>query len=563
MLLRRFPSQIWMVVLAGLILPAPVHGAPPSPAASPPAPVSAPPAAAGAPAAPALAAPAAPAPAAGPLPGAAATTEAGQAPEIPLTPKQAVKLALQQNLALQQARLDPALSDGRERAAEAAFAPQLTARTEIAGDPGSISASRAGLSPTSTTDLQGYVGVSKPLRYGTTLEAGLTSSALYGGGSRGGLDPAYQAGLNLTARQPLLQGRSREINEAPLLEARLSREIAEASLERQAELVAAEVNKTYWDLRAALAKVKIDTLAVGLAEQTLDETTTLIAAGKLAASERHSAAYSLQQLRRALALAQQNVANVRDRMARLIGLSPPDSQDTPAIVPVSNPRRTPPKRVLADLFQQAQRSRSDYRLLVQQIRQEELSARIAEHELLPRLDLVAGLGLSGLSGSPAGDDEVARSRGESYWASYGMDSPTWSAGLTLSLPLDNTAAAVASELAGVRVKRAQAQERQATQELALELNLAWRAVESAREQLRLTEEAAVLAERKLETETANYKAGKITAHVLATVQAEAVTERLGKEQALAELARALVDLKVAAGILLFELKLRPDGTEIP
>jgi len=144
-----------------------------------------------------------------------------------------------------------------------------------------------------------------------------------------------------------------------------------------------------------------------------------------------------------------------------------------------------------------------------------------------------------------------------------MDSPTWSAGLTLSLPLDNTAAAVASELAGVRVKRAQAQERQATQELALELNLAWRAVESAREQLRLTEEAAVLAERKLETETANYKAGKITAHVLATVQAEAVTERLGKEQALAELARALVDLKVAAGILLFELKLRPDGTEIP
>ena len=135
----------------------------------------------------------------------------------------------------------------------------------------------------------------------------------------------------------------------------------------------------------------------------------------------------------------------------------------------------------------------------------------------------------------------------------------WSAGLSLEVPLGNAEAKAQRDIAALRARRATLNTDLAVQEISLELSLAWRAVQSAREQLRLTEEAARVAEIKLANETARYKAGKITGHILASVQADAVTERLGREQALANLVKAVVDMRAAAGVLLPNLKLDVGG----
>lgn len=62
-----------------------------------------------------------------------------------------------------------------------------------------------------------------------------------------------------------------------------------------------------------------------------------------------------------------------------------------------------------------------------------------------------------------------------------------------------------------------------------------------------------MAEAKLANQTALYAAGKVSAHILGTVQAETISERLNREQALADLVKAAVDLQAAAGVLLSRL----------
>jgi outer membrane protein TolC len=351
---------------------------------------------------------------------------------------------------------------------------------------------------------------------------------------------------------------SRRANEAPITAARLSREAATALLRRRAELVAADTLKAYWDLRAALARVEIQKVAQEMSEQTLRETEALIGAGKLPASERASAAYAVQGQRRARVQAEQQLSNVRDRLARILGLVAPGSLATPLLVPTSRPGRRPPGTSLAELQRQALAGRGDYQALKIELELGRLNEQTAQHELLPRLDLVGGLQLTGLSGEP-GEGSSGEGYDRGYWSSYLLKRVGWSAGLALEVPLGNARARAERELAALRARRAALSAELAVQELSLELNVAWRAVQTAREQLRLTEEAARVAEVKLANETARYQAGKITAHILGAVQAEAITERLGREQALADLVKATVDLRAAAGVLLAHMKLNLDG----
>jgi outer membrane protein TolC len=484
---------------------------------------------------------------------------AAAAEPVRLTPQQAVRLALRQNLSLRQQRLDPALTTAAERAADAAFDPTLFSSADVAGSPGSVSASRVGLAPASSTSVGGELGLRKLFSIGTSVEGRVATTALFGGG-KGGLDPAYESSLQLSARQALLQGISRAANEAPIELARHARESAAALLRREAELVAADTLKAYWDLRAAVAKVSIQGVALGMAEQTLRETEAMIGAGKQPASERASAVYTVQRQRRSKLQAEQELANVRDRMARLLGVVGPSSLATPELLPVSTPRRTPPRWTLADLQRRAIASRGDYRAILVAIKMRRSDELVAKHKLLPKLDLIASLQLSGLSGESApGSSASGDDYGSSYWSSYALKRVGWSAGLAFELPIGRAEAKARREIAGLQLKRAELTAEVALQALSLELNLAWRALQLARQQLRLTEEAARVAETKLANETERYKAGKITAHILSSVQAEVITERLGREQSLADLVKAVVEMQSAAGVLLERLGMSAEG----
>jgi outer membrane protein TolC len=466
--------------------------------------------------------------------------------ELRLSPEDAVARALRANLELEYAKLNPLLTTAAQDAAEAAFDPTIFSGANVVGSPGTVSASRIGLAPASSTQGSGEAGVRKSFVTGTTFEARLATSGLFGD-SRA-LNPAYQTGLYLDVRQPLLRGVSIAANEAPMTSAKLGREAAQDRLSRQADVIAADTLRAYWDLHAALANVKVQEVALSLAEKTLAETETLIAAGKLAPAESVVARYQVQTQKRTVVAALQSRDNARDRLARLIGLVGARSLETPRIVTSATPETVVPATDPQSLQGEAMRYRGDYRALSRDAEARRVEVDAARHQLLPKLDLVASVGLTGLSGTSTSGEPGAMA--SSYFASYGMDRVGWSVGVMLEIPLFNRAAKAKVDVASLERRRADLMIERAAQVLSEELNVAWRAVRTAREQLSLSDAAAEVASTKVQNELERYRNGKTSAQILTTMQAELTRELAAKEQAVADFQKALVELRTATGTLL-------------
>src|SRR6185436_16628227 len=98
--------------------------------------------------------------------------------------------ALKNNLELAYERLNPTLSQAPQSLAESQFDVTAYGSSTVAGSPGQVSASRAGLSPVSTTSVAFEGGIRKAFSTGTSIDIGLRTSALFG--SSGSLNPAYQ-----------------------------------------------------------------------------------------------------------------------------------------------------------------------------------------------------------------------------------------------------------------------------------------------------------------------------------------------------------------------------------
>jgi outer membrane protein TolC len=469
--------------------------------------------------------------------------------EIRLTPQEAVSRALRQNLDLAKERLSPALSDAPEEAAQAAFDPVLFGDT-------TLTRTDTGFTPKATTTAGVDVGVRKTFSTtGTSVEAKLGTSGVFGESGHGGLSPAYATAVSLAVHQPLLKGASRDANEIGITDARLGREAASERLDRKAETVAQDTLKAYWDLHGALSQINVAQIALDLSEKTLADTQSLIKSGKLAAAEEATAKYQVEAQRRTLLTAQQAAENARDKLARLIGLVGPHSLETPRIVTVANPQTELPRQTLASLQSAAFERRGDRRAALTDETQSRANAQAADHELLPKLDLVGGLTLAGVSGDVAPGATGLGSFDNSYWSSFATQNVGFSVGLSLEIPLGNSAAKARKEMADIDERHAELALDEVDQQISEELNLAWRGVNAAREQLRVTESAADLAATKATNELERFRAGKTTAQILTTVQADLAKERLAKEQAIADYNKALVDLNSASGTLIDGLNL--------
>jgi outer membrane protein len=483
-----------------------------------------------------------------------APTPVSAAP-LRLTPEQAVARALANNLDLAVARQSVALSKAPEQAAAAAFEPALFADASVSRSPGQISRQRAGLAPVGSTTVGGSVGVRKAFSTGTSVEATLSSSGLSGGGS---LDPSFQSSATLTARQSLLNGVSRSANEIGLTQARLNKKAAQLALQRKAELIARDTLAAYFELHAALAQDEIQKLAVQNAQRTLTTTKALIEAGKLAPAEALAARYAVAQQQRARLSTERAVADGRDKLARLIGAVSPTSLATPELTTVAAHSRAPKANTLEALAAKALQARDDLRAADQTIALARAKVAAAAHQRLPTLDLVGSVFVTGLSGS-ASDPTLAASIPSGYLASYEMDQLGWSVGLSFAIPLGNRTAKAALTSAEIELRRAMLAKQRLQQTISREINSAWRAVQLAQDQLALSQQAQQVAKAKLDAEQARYDAGKSTAHVLAAVQAEVLSEKLTRVRAAADLSKALAELHTVCGDLLQQMRLATSG----
>lgn len=488
----------------------------------------------------------------------------------PLSVSDAVVIAFENNRTIAVADLDPSIASTTVQEARAEFDPNLsaslrygqdTART-ITTSTSSTSVSNSNATPGSLEELfgaaqtiqsfvtrnlsdnettvqaaqtTGGVTVSQRLDTGTTLSV----STDYSGTNNSPSTDAYNGGWNVELRQALLRGGGRDTNLVTVRQAQNDVASSIHGLRQQVLNTVRDVELTYWDLALAREVVKINEVAVSLADEQMRLNQDLLNAGRAVEADVLSA--KAERATRQADLSDAH-AQIENRNLALIRLLNPDKPDQWHLMfePEAAPRPTP---VAADAAASVALA-MDYRPELAQARlnlaNAELSTNRARNDLLPQVDVVANYG-GGARGEHGGD-------------AWGVFDPGHSESYSVGLEVQTALYRRAEKARLLRSKLQQTQgERQvADTEQSIETSVRQAVVELQRnwDRLTSTSEAVTARTSELETAQSRYASGRSTNLDVLLVQRDLIQSQIDDVAARIGCMQALTSLYAAEGTLL-------------
>jgi outer membrane protein TolC len=231
-----------------------------------------------------------------------------------------------------------------------------------------------------------------------------------------------------------------------------------------------------------------------------------------------------------------------------------------AIVPDTSPETERVAIDVAAAMAAARQERPDLESQRLAVRTKDIDAAYFRNQRRPQLDLSASYGYSGVGGAQLVRDpatgEVVRSLPGGYSDAVEqvtrVDFPTWSFGLTFSLPLQNRAARAQSTIADLELEEAKTALQDLEQLVLTEVRTAARAVDTAAKQIDSARVSSRLAEKNLDAERKRYENGMSTSFQVLQIQEDLSGARSREVSAVATYRRALVEYYRAIGRLLAE-----------
>ena len=259
----------------------------------------------------------------------------------------------------------------------------------------------------------GGIEVSKQTQFGVTASIGRAlptggnfsinaSTAWINADALGMSNSNWTDTLTATLSQSLLRGRGREIFEANIAKAELSRDAFVLESRQQAISAVQTVVSAYWDLVSAEREVVIRRASLELARERLRVTKTSIDGGKLAPSESLSVEQAIATRQGDVLAAELAVINNSIALRRAAGmdLGPGDvvlTSDEPSIDKDTGGQAYKLDSVLA----RTMTASPELARLATADRSATIDVEVSKNGLLPQLDAALTLGPSGFSSSAA------------------------------------------------------------------------------------------------------------------------------------------------------------------
>jgi outer membrane protein len=463
-----------------------------------------------------------------------------ETPGVPvqqLTLDQAIQIALDHNLNLQVAKLDPLIQDYNLVSARAAFRPTITGSFNNNHQLQPVTSTLDGATSQVTTISQTYTtGISQSLpwyggQFSVTFNNGRSST-----NSKNTIrNPTFSSSLRANYSQPLLAGFKTDNQRSALKTQTIQRQITDVQLQATIENTKASVRTAYWNLRQAIERIQIQKMALDLAQRQLDDDKVKVEIGTMAPIETTTAEVLVAQDQQALlnAQIQWQTAELTLKQLLVSGPSDPLYQDT--IDPVDQPTFAQTQVDIPAAIQTALANRTDIIEQRKSLEATDINLAVTKNSTLPNLSLSTSYSLAG-SGGP----QLARNGSPAVPGGYldalsqigTLAQPTWTVGFNFSYPI-GMASAKAS------FARAQLQEQQAKQNLKVtELNIvtavtnAGLAVRNTYLQLQAAQTAREVAQRNADAEQTRFDVGMSNPYNVATALNNLTTARLSELNAI-------------------------------
>jgi len=504
--------------------------------------------------------------------------------------QECIALALKFNTELQIQRLGPVTAAAGVRQARAIFDPALFGevnqnRSVVPAETINIFTTGA-TTGTSSTELydqtfNGNVGLRKLLLSGGQLEALWRNNRNSSNPSfLNLLDPQYGTNLGLSLNQPLLRDFGWKYT---LLRVEVAQNTEDASYYRYRAAIAdiiTRVELAYWRLVLALQSVEVSEQGQALARETQRQNEGKFNVGALPQTAVLEARAEVAR-RDANLLEVQNAAeNARDALRAIINARDPTALALLRINPQERPLVVPYTISLDRSLKNALLERPELLAARLDIRGAGLQRKIAENQLLPRLNFAGAIGLNGSSGTalppiPSETPGVPASKANpNLEGGYGRSLEllpdgryyNYTAGVVVEVPLGNARAKADYAQANIAFDQSRLSLRQIEETITLEIKQAVNNLVTDLKSVDATRLARELEEENLRNQQARYDVGLATTKDLLDFQERLTLARFREIQALTQYNSDLAQMRRVDGSLLTERSVyveRPEPEPAP
>jgi outer membrane protein len=478
----------------------------------------------------------------------------------------AVALAIQHNTNLRIQRLGPLSAAAQVRRARAVFDAVLF---------GDVSRSRQ-TTPASTvltaTDITAFnalytqssyfdTGVRKTFVTGGQVSLLWTNNRLLANPSIvNPLVPQYTTTLGLSLNQPLLRDFGWRYALLLVEVAEDTERAAYHQYEASLATLITQVERAYWAHVLAIEQVRVQEQGLALANEVLRQNQGKFNVGALPRTAVLEAETEVAR-REAILIQARNFRDVtKDNLRALINYPAPSAGPLALIEPGDRPTVSPYDVNLDRSLRTALEQRPELLAARLAIRSQGLQEKIAENQLLPRLNFVGAMGVNGLSGSPQSvtfsgqtipvPPELSGGYGRSLEFMTDGRFYNYSAGATVEVPLGNSQAKADYATAKINFEQARLSLQNLEETVTLEIKLAVSNLGSDLKSIDATRIARELAEENVRNQQARYDVGLATTKDLLDFQDRLTQARAAEVQALTAYNIDLAEMRRVEGTLL-------------
>ncbi len=476
-------------------------------------------------------------------------------------------LMLKNNTEIHLARLDVASSANAITAARAPFDPQFSLSFSTRRSEQPSFSQISGASTLSTLSHESDFSYNQILSTGQSVQLGFSGTRTSDNNSFNYYNPSIFSTLGLTLTQPLLANRNNLQSRAPLQIAKTQLLITTSQTETRIADLMRDAALQYWDTVQARDTIRVQQLAVDLAQKSYERDKMALELGALSKLDIFQSQSQVAQRKIELVRAQYTYREALDGLRRLIGADLVLTTRNIEIVLEDDPASIP----LADVQPEAQSlesalaKRPELKVIERKTGIDDLHAKVARNSMLPQLDLGLNFGGSGLGGnqipvsSALGSGPTAfhpGGLGDALGQLFHFSAPYYGFSLQMTIPVRSSQAEANLAEAMVSRNRNLYARRQLEQQIIQEVKRSITELEMARAQIDTAKVARDLARSNVDAQQQRYEIGGITPfelldaqNRLATVEGSLVTSYTNFQRALISYKRATWTLLDGLGVI--------------
>ncbi len=469
-----------------------------------------------------------------------------------LTVDEAIERALDRNLGIVVARVNPQLQDLKIAESRSAFLPSVSSHFDLGRSKSPSQSQLEGAARLRTASGNAEFGLEQAVGWnGGRYTLDWTNARTETNNVFFSFNPSVSSNVALSYTQPILRGRSIDPQRRQLLVSQLNRDISDVDLRETITNTLADVRRAYWDLVYATASVEVQRQALELAEQLVRENGIRVEVGTLAPIEMVQARAEAAARRQSLAEAEQQMRTAELAMKQLIVSGTDDELWSADVNTVDQPLLDQAPIDVDTAIRTALEARTDIERSRRQRDINTVTLRNLANATLPALDLVGSFRLQGQGGTqlvstflggPAAF-EIPGGYGDALAHLAGVDYPDWTVQLQLSYPLGQSAQRAAHARAQLQVRQTRAQLRQLELQIATEVTSAAVQIQSVQPRIDAARGARELAEEQLAAEERKFDVGMSTNFFVVQAQRDLATARDTELRAILDYQNAVIEFE--------------------